>query len=150
MPDEPTWSTGPPDSATIELLETQFDGDRLVSATSYRPDRFEPRLLVVEFDPSLYPPSIEACRLDVRWFSSGDFSIRYLERHEPGTWECRWDRHPNGHNSRLHFHEPPDGTPGVDLNLEPLHPLDVYATVTTAIERRIESCWDGTSEHDGH
>lgn len=150
MPDERPWSTGPPDSATLELLETHFDGDALVSATGYRPDRFEPRLLVVDFDQSRYPLPIEASRLDVRWFTSGDFSIHYLERHESGpSWECRWDRHPNGHNSRLHFHQPPDGASVVDLQLESLHPLDVYATVTTAIEQRIESCWDEATDRDG-
>lgn len=29
-----------------------------------------------------------------------DFSVHYVEEHEDGgRWECRWDRHPNTHNT---------------------------------------------------
>jgi hypothetical protein len=81
-------------------------------------------------------------RLDVRWFTTGDFSLHYVEEHESGEhWECRWDRHPNPHNSRVHFHEPPSGTEISDLELASLHPLEVYSTVLTAIEQRIETLW---------
>lgn len=66
-----------------------------------------------------------AGRLDIRWFTTGDFSFHYTEHHENGEhWECRWDRHPNAHDTRLHFHEPLSATEVVDLDLPARHPLD--------------------------
>jgi hypothetical protein len=41
----------------------------------------------------------------------------------------------------VHFHEPPSGTEISDLELASLHPLEVYSTVLTAIEQRIETLW---------
>ncbi|ERG92290.1 MAG: hypothetical protein J07HQW1_02326, partial [Haloquadratum walsbyi J07HQW1] len=76
---------------------------------------------------------------DIRWFTTGDFSVHYVEEHEDvERWECRWDRdrHPNTHNTRLRFHKPPTATEITDLEL-PL--LDIYFTVFTAVEQRIET-----------
>jgi hypothetical protein len=99
-------------------------------------------VLYARLDTDRYPESVATARLDIRWFTTGDFSIHYLEeRDDETTWECRWDRHPNSHNSRLHFHEPPDGSVVTDLSLTPLHPLEVYSTVLTAIEQRLETLW---------
>ncbi|AGB14883.1 hypothetical protein Halru_0237 [Halovivax ruber XH-70] len=141
--DPPRRSTGPPDRETLQLLERQLSADPLVSTTAFEPDVYEPRTLVADLDSSRYPPAVTAARLDVRWFESGDFSCHYLETHgTESNWECRWDRHPNGHDDRTHFHQPPDGATVVDLDLPSVHPLDVYATVLTAIETRIDETWD--------
>jgi len=67
--------------------------------------------------------------------------MHYVEDHDDETWECRWDRHPNPHNARLHFHEPPRAESVTDLSLCSLHPLEVYPTVLAAIEQRIETLW---------
>lgn len=77
-----------------------------------------------------------------RWFETDDFSIHYAEHYRTdGSWECRWDRHPNVHNARDHFHPPPDApTPGADEG----HPdewRDVLATVLTRLDDRIEAFW---------
>lgn len=136
-------STGSPDRQTLQLLESHLSDDALVTKTAFEPDSYEPRLLSAALDPDRYPPAVESVRVDVRWFESGDFSIHYVEhRADDSRWECRWDRHPNVHNARLHFHQPPDGTDVVDLSLASGHPLDVYATVFTAIETRIEAQWE--------
>jgi len=64
---------------------------------------------------SYYPPSVFEATLIVRWYANDDFTIHYRESHEDNDWECRWDRHPNPHTSRDHFHPPPDATtPGDD------------------------------------
>lgn len=142
--DSPPGSTGPPDRQTLRLLERHFANDTLVLDTTIEPNPHELRTLQAWFDPNQYPDSIESVRLDVRWYASGDFSLHYVEDHRDGTqWECRWDRHPNEHNERLHFHHPPDATQVTDLSLPSVHPLEVYSTVMTAIERRIERLWDG-------
>lgn len=135
-------STGPPDRQTLRLLERHLTSDSLVIETSFDPDLYEPRLLSALLDDRQYPDSIIAARLDIRWFETGDFSFHYVEEQQgEDNWECRWDRHPNTHNTRLHFHESPSATEATDLELSSLHPLEVYSTVLTAIERRIEALW---------
>lgn len=134
----PPPSTGPPDRQTLQLLERHLAGDSLVVATKFEPDSYEPRLLRVWLDDDQYPSSTDAARLDVRWFTTGDFSIHYVETHADGSqWECRWDRHPNEHNDRVHFHHPPDGSEVTDLSLPSPHPLELYATVLDALEQRL-------------
>lgn len=135
-------STGPPDRQTLRLLERHLASDSLVVETGFDPDSYEPRLLRALLDAERYPESITAAQLDIRWFTSGDFSLHYAEEHDDGEkWECRWDRHPNTHNARVHFHEPSTATEITDLELPSLHPLEVYSTVLTAIEQRIETLW---------
>ncbi|WP_436346562.1 hypothetical protein [Natronorubrum sp. FCH18a] len=135
-------SSGPPDRQTLRLLERRLANDPLVTRTEYRPDNDEPRVFEGHVDAERYPPSIEAARLDVRWFTTGDFTLHFVETAATGDrWECRWDRHPNSHNSRLHFHRPPSGNDIVDLELPPPHPLDVLSTVLAAVEGRIERAW---------
>ena len=142
-PEDPTaHETGPSDRQTLRLLERHLSSDSLVAETAFDPDTYEPRLLRGLVDAGRYPGAVTTARLDVRWFTTGDFSIHYVEEHEDGDrWECRWDRHPNAHNTRLHFHEPPSAIEIIDLELPSLHPLEVYATVLTAVEQRIETLW---------
>jgi hypothetical protein len=140
--DSASHSTGPPDRQTLRLLERHLSSDSLVAETAFEPDSYEPRLLQVFLAAGRYPESVIAARLDIRWFTTGDFSLHYIEAHEDGErWECRWDRHPNTHTTRLHFHEPPSATDITALELPSLHPLEVYSTVLTAIEQRIAASW---------
>jgi hypothetical protein len=139
--DSGTDSTGPPDRQTLRLLERQLISDSLVAEAGFEPDSYEPQLLQALLDAGQYPDSVTAARIDIRWFTTDDFSMHYIETRGEDQWECRWDRHPNTHNTRLHFHEPPTGAEVSDLDLSSLHPLDVYSTVFEAIEQRIESLW---------
>lgn len=139
--EEPT-STGLPDRQTHRLLEGVLADDPMVATTEFDPDGSEPTVLRAPFDMARYPATVEAARLDVRWFTGGDFSMHYVETLADGDrWECRWDRHPNSHNARLHFHRPPTGDDVDDLEMSAAHPLDVTATVLAAVERRIEGHW---------
>lgn len=135
-------SIGPPDRQTLRLLEKHLADDPVVATTRFEPNSQTPRQLVAHLDATLYPASVTDARLDVRWFTTGDFSIHYVESGSKGSaWECRWDRHPNEHNARLHFHRPPDGSDVQDFSLPSLHPLELYATVLKAITERLESHW---------
>ncbi|MFC7324186.1 hypothetical protein ACFQMF_06270 [Halorubrum rutilum] len=136
-------STGPPDRQTLRLIERQLTADPLVDEVQFEPDPYEPRLLRASLAADRYPETVATARIDVRWFATGDFSIHYVETRDTGRWECRWDRHPNAHNSRVHFHEPPTGATVTDLDLSSLHPLEVHATVLDAVEGRIEAVWSG-------
>jgi len=134
-------TTGPPDRQTLRLLERTLAADPLVGTTGFDPDAYEPRSVRASLDVDRYPASVEEARLELRWFVSDDFSIQYVEsNHE--RWLCRWDRHPNPHNARLHVHRPPDGTEVTDTTLASTHPLDVLSTVIATIERRIERHWE--------
>lgn len=139
--DSGTDSTGPPDRQTLRLLERQLASDSLAAETVFEPDPYEPRLLRALLASGQYPESVTEARVDIRWFTTDDFSIHYLESRDGDLWECRWDRHPNTHNTRLHFHEPPTANDITDFEFSSLHPLDVYSTVFDAVEQRIESLW---------
>ncbi len=78
----------------------------------------------------------------IRWFETDDFSVQYAEQYRTGnSWECRWDRHLNDHNTREHFHPPPDApTPGEDENY-PDEWRDVLAAVLTRLDEQIEAFW---------
>ena len=126
----------------MRLLERHLASESLIAETAFDPDSYEPRLLHALLDAGRYPDSVIAARLDIRWFTTGDFSIHYVEEHdERDHWECRWDRHPNTHNTRLHFHEPPSAIEITDLELSSTHPLEVYSTILAAIEQRLETLW---------
>lgn len=147
-PDDTTpESTGPPDRRTLRLLERQLASDQLVADVQFEPDPYEPRLLRASLDSGRYPHSVTAARIDIRWFATDDFSIHYVEDRSNGQWECRWDRHPNTHNTRVHVHEPPTGATVSDLELSSLHPLEVYSTVFDAIGQRIEKLWSVSSRN---
>lgn len=140
--DEAPPSTGPPDRQTLRLLEGVLADDPMVATTAFEPDGYEPTSIRATFGADRYPAAVEAARLDVRWFASGDFSMHYVETLAGGDrWECRWDRHPNPHDPRLHFHRPPTGDDIETLEMSAAHPLDVTATVLAAVERRIKQHW---------
>lgn len=148
--DAPT-STGPPDRQTLRLVARHLASDELIEATEFEPNPEEPRLLHAALKPSRYPSTITGARLDVRWFETNDFTFHYVETHTNGeTWECRWDRHPNQHNARTHFHRPPEASAVEDLEVPSLHPLEVYSIVLTAIESRMEATWNEPTAGDSY
>ncbi|MFN3270108.1 MAG: response regulator transcription factor, partial [Candidatus Kapaibacteriota bacterium] len=73
-------------------------------------------IVIADYDLGYFPSGVTRAYLRIRWFETDDFSIHYSEQYQTGnSWECRWDRHPNDHNTREHFHPPPDApTPGED------------------------------------
>jgi len=102
-----------------------------------------PNSLKCYFDMGYYPPHLEAVYLDVTWFTNNDFSIHYQEVYTDGEkWNCRWDRHPNTHNSREHFHPGPDAdrSDAVDES----YPVDwryVIEHVLIETEERMRGFW---------
>lgn len=99
------------------------------------------RGLQVTLSDSYYPDSVESATLFVRWYQNDDFKIHYRESRDGTDWECRWDRHPNPHNSRDHFHPPPDApTPGQDVDL-PTDYRETVRIVLDTIESRVQDIW---------
>jgi hypothetical protein len=63
--------------------------------------------IVVHFKPTRYPEWISAVRVELTIRLNGDMNLHYIEEWNGVTWECRWGRHENPHNSYEHFHIPP-------------------------------------------
>lgn len=97
--------------------------------------------LRVRLSDAYYPNEVGAATLFVRWYTNDDCRIHYREARGDDTWECRWDRHPNTHNTRDHYHPPPDAaTPGEDAEW-PNDYRQFLTTVLDEIEARIAELW---------
>ncbi|WP_308444705.1 hypothetical protein [Halomicrobium urmianum] len=98
--------------------------------------------LRLELSNDYYPGDVSA-RFEIRWYRNDDFNFHYQEAHQDSTWKCRWDRHPNVHNSRAHFHPPPAAsrTDAEDAQWPRDH-RDVYRLIIDDIEERIETLWE--------
>lgn len=133
-------SPAPIDRAVLQRLQSRLDDTRLVaSATLVDAGRVHLRVTVA----SEYYPGERTGRLEIRWYRNDDFSIHYRETEPGAVWECRWDRHPNSHNTRDHFHPPPDASraDSTDARWPPDH-RDVCRTVFGYLDERIETLWE--------
>jgi len=131
--------------APVDRPLLEFIRDRLGSTEQFAraelTDPAEGLELRARLADGYYPHSVSEAVLAVRWYTNDDFTIHYRERHEDEDWECRWDRHPNPHNSRDHFHPPPDAaTPGDD-RAWPDDYRDMIQLVMADIEERIRTLW---------
>ena len=133
-------SPAPIDRPILELLQRRLRTTTQVSRATIT-DASGHLALDVVFTPSYYPETVEDARLSVRWYTNDDFKLHYREEHADHAWECRWDRHPNPHNTRDHFHSPPAApTPGEDASWPGDH-RDVVALVLGEVEARIAELW---------
>lgn len=138
--DPPT--TGPIDADTLDRIAAHLRGSQRFSTVTARPSD-APNAAVAEYDTGHFPGAIDSSSLEIRWFETDDFSVHYAEQYRGGSsWECRWDRHPNDHNAREHFHPPPDAaTPGEDAEYA-ADWRDVLARILAALDERIQAFWD--------
>lgn len=133
-------SPAPIDRPILEFLEPRLRATRQVTQATIT-DASGHLALRVTLDPSYYPPTLNEATLTVRWYTNDDFKIHYRESYPDGGWACRWDRHPNPHNTRAHFHPPPTAaTPGEDAAWPPDY-RDVLQLVLEEIEARIHDVW---------
>jgi hypothetical protein len=92
------------------------------------------------------PPRIDRRFLDIRWYTNADFRIHYQEDWPDRTWCQRWDRHPNDHNDRDHFHPPPDAaTPGEDRTW-PTKFEAVLKLVVDGVRTRTDALWQAIED----
>ena len=80
---------GPLDVATLEVLARRAETHSLVNDWAFRPDRISPRRLALQLDDGQYPESVDAARVDVRWYEGGEYTFHYLESWEGDTFESR-------------------------------------------------------------
>ena len=141
MPEDGSRTTGPVDSELLDRIAAHLARSARFEEIQTRP-QYAPNAVIADYDLGYFPSGVTRASLRIRWFETGDFSIHYVERYQTDeSWECRWDRHPNDHNTRDHFHPPPDApTPGGDADY-PDKWRDVLATVLTDLDERIEAFW---------
>ncbi|WP_247730673.1 hypothetical protein [Halovivax limisalsi] len=141
----PTGDGGGPapiDRPILEFLETRLRATDQVAEAAVT-DASGHLELRVTLASSYYPESVAAANLNVRWYTNDDFSVHYRESHADHTWECRWDRHPNSHNTRDRFHPPPDAsTPGDDASW-PIDHRDVLRLILDEVETRLPELRSG-------
>ena len=144
MPDDPSDvpSTGPIDTEILDRIAAHLARSARFDTVETRPE-YAPNAVVADFDRGYFPGGVTQASLRIRWFETDDFTIHYTEHYWTGdSWECRWDRHPNDHNAREHFHPSPDAlTPGEDQEY-PDEWRDVLATILTRLDERIEAFWN--------
>ncbi|MBP1923239.1 hypothetical protein J2751_002278 [Halorubrum alkaliphilum] len=135
-------SRGPTDTEILDRIATHLLRSERFDDIQTRPE-YAPNAVVADYDLEYYPGGVTRAYLRIRWFETDDFSIHYSEQYQTNnSWECRWDRHPNDHNTREHFHPPPDAsTPGDDAEYPPEW-RDVLASVLSRLDERIEAFWD--------
>ena len=122
-------------SQTHPLVET-VTGDRTGGTLT---------LVRVTFDLDQYPDRVQGAKLELRWYANGDYNFHYTETHASGdSWQCRWDRHPNPHTTRTHFHPPPAARSRDAIPDSPTdhHPSAMFARTFANIRARIEDLWD--------
>lgn len=136
----------PPDRGPVDTEILDRIAGRLVRSARFDDVRarptYAPNAVVADYDLGYFPGGVSRAYLRIRWFETDDFGVHYSEQYRTGTsWECRWDRHPNDHNAREHFHPPPDAsTPGTDKEY-PDEWRDLLATVLTRLDNRIDAFW---------
>lgn len=144
MPEQPgsSHSTGPIDTGVLDRIASHLLRSARFESVHARPG-YAPNAVVADYDLGYFPSGVTRASLRIRWFETDDFSIHYTEQYQTSnSWECRWDRHPNDHNTREHFHPPPDAaTPGDDAEYPPEW-RDVLATVLARLDERIEAFWE--------
>jgi hypothetical protein len=133
-------SPAPVDRQILEYLRERLETTAQVADAKIT-DGKDHLALRVRLSNAYYPTDVEEATLLVRWYTNDDCKIHYREVHHGSEWECRWDRHPNPHNTRDHFHPPPGApTPGDDADW-PAGYREMLTLVLDDIETRIRELW---------
>jgi len=141
MPEEDQ-AVGKIDADVLERIGTQLSGSQRFKKVVFQP-AYAPNAVVAEYDLGYFPAAVERAYLRISWFDTDNFNVHYSEQYESGElWECRWDRHPNDHNTREHFHPPPDAETTGDDVAHPNDWRDVLSQVLRVLDERIQSFWE--------
>jgi hypothetical protein len=133
-------SPAPVDRSILERMRSRFVGHRMFETVEIV--EAENLHLRVELSGDYYPTEASA-RLEIRWYRNDDFNFHYQEQRRDSVWKCRWDRHPNAHNSRDHFHPPPAASRVNAENAQwPDDHREMSRLVLDRIEARIETLWE--------
>lgn len=126
------------DVPTLQTLAQRASTHSLAEDWAFDPSSLSPRLLQIHLDADRFPSDVTVVRIDVRWFTTGDYSFHYVEEHHEGDdrFQCRWDQHPKTTAPRTHFHPPPNAGRAEPSSLNPHH-LEVLFTVLDWVSDRV-------------
>ncbi|WP_266081505.1 hypothetical protein [Haladaptatus caseinilyticus] len=129
------------DTEVLEQIGQHLRQSHRFSEIVFQPE-YAPSSVVAEYDTGYFPAAIDRAYLQIRWYETNDFNVHYSEQYTDGDqWECRWDRHPNSHNTHSHFHPPPNATtPGTDADYA-RDWRDVLSRVLEDLDDRIKAFW---------
>ena len=133
--------SAPVDFDLLDDMRRYLSTSERFESVEWRPE-YAPDSLVCRYDDGWFPASVDEAYLQLTWFKNDDFHVHYQENWVNGTEKtCRWDRHPNDHNTRDHYHPLPDAaTPGRDESFS-TNWKDVVARVLSEVDARIEAFW---------
>lgn len=125
----------------MRLLGGRLADLSMVESVRYFPSE-KPDRIVTSIGTSYYPDVVDGATLELRLRLNGDFNFQYREEWAGERWSCRWDRHPNAHNTRDHFHVPPRPHEGTAIDaVYPTDPNDVLGRILRTIDERINDLW---------
>lgn len=134
----------PIDTAVLRTLRDRLQTHRLVETVRTEPTDNPISQIVVTLDADRYPSQIATVRLEIQWYKNDDYNFHYIETENDDTvWQCRWDRHPNPHTSRTHFHPPPAANSADAISDKPANrqPAAMLTRTLAAISDRIDDHW---------
>jgi len=140
-------SVAPIDDAVLRTIAERARTHPLIETVQTAQTGGIPSMVFAILDPDRYPPDIEEAKLEIRWYTNGDYNFHYIEAHgADDIWQCRWDRHPNPHTQRTHFHPPPTARSGdaVPDNPGDRHPSALFTRTLANVRQRIERLWKQT------
>jgi len=138
-------SAAPIDDSVLELLAERARTHPLVETVRTEHTSGILSLVVVELDRDRYPDRIQDARIEIRWYTNGDYNFHYIESHTSDKiWQCRWDKHANPHTARTHFHPPPNANSADAVADQPVdcHPNDLFTRTVANVRQRIAAVWD--------
>lgn len=130
------------DTDVLDRIGGYLSGSERFSDVEVRPKE-SPNSVIAEYNLGYFPSHIQTAYIQIRWYKTDDFNVHYREQHNnDDTWECRWDRHPNSHNTRDHFHPPPVAEkPGEDADFSNDW-REVLTLVIDELDSRVRSFWE--------
>ena len=132
----------PVDFDLLDDMRRYLSKSERFESVEWRPE-YAPDSLVCRYDGGWFPAAVDEAYLQITWFKNDDFNVHYQENWSNGAEKkSRWDRHPNDHNTRDHYHPLPNAaTPGRDESFSS-NWKDVVARVLSEVDTRIEAFWE--------
>ncbi|QLH81302.1 hypothetical protein [Halosimplex pelagicum] len=140
--DEPA---APIDEPALEAIRDLAQTHSLVNRIQTEQTGSTLSLLIVDLDRDRYPDQVADVRLEIQWYRNDDYNFHYVEHQSSNrVWQCRWDRHPNSHTTRAHFHPPPDASAADAVADQPpdRHPSALFTRTMANARDRISDLWE--------
>lgn len=138
-------TAAPVDETVLETLRERARIHSLIEGTQVERTGDTVSMVRAEFDLGRYPTQVQDARLEIQWYTNDDYNFHYIETQSTDEiWQCRWDRHPNPHTTRTHFHPPPDARSADAISDSPAdcHPSALFTRTLANIRQRIDDLWE--------